>query len=488
MRSPLDAAGAREAARSERESRGPSPTNRGRPANRFFDEAGAPSPSVQESKASQPSQEKRVIGMSALKWWILFGALAVCWPLGRLVATRPRVQTALVWCAGFVPFIGLSHVTMNPISFETYRGDARGLEVTLVDILMLVLAFALPRRTQPAPYRWSRLAYLSIVALSVLLAPMPHFAFFGLWKVLRLYLFVSVLARAFEDWKLASTWLKGLAWGTVYALAIGLEQRYLGHQHQVASTFPHQNTLGMAICLIAPVTLAITLAGQGGKTAWASLGAMSVLLVLALSRGALLAFLLGAGIVYAGSLLRGVTPRKLLAGAAALAAFAVVLVKAAGTILERFLMAPKESSQIRASFESISAAMLRDHPFGVGINQYSWVLEHSAYSRDLPPNDKAGIVHNLYWLTAAELGFAGIVAFAALMAVPIVLAVRGAFLARRDVRGDVLLGCFGGMVALSALSVLEWVARQTVMGYMYWGLAALVFALHRHISVESSPR
>lgn len=427
-----------------------------------------------------------MIGMNALKWWVLFGALALCWPLGRLVATRPRVQTALIWCAGFLPFIGLPHVTMNPISFETYRGDACGLEVTLVDILVLVLAFALPPRTQPAPYRWSRLLYVCVVTLSVVLSPMPHFAFFGLWKVLRLYLFVAVLARAFEDWRLASTWLKGLAWGAVYALLIGLEQRYLGHQHQIASTFPHQNTLGMAVCLIAPVIVAILLAGQGGKTAWASLGAMSVLLVLALSRGALLAFLLGTGIVYAGSLLRGVTPRKLVTGGAALAAFAVVLVKAAGTIVERFIMAPKESSQIRASFESISASMLRDHPFGIGINQFSWVLEHSAYSRDLPPNDKAGIVHNLYWLTAAELGFAGFAAFLVLTAVPIVLAARGAILARNDIRGDVLLGCFGGMVALSALSVLEWVARQTVMGYMYWGVAALVFALHRHISAERS--
>ena len=43
------------------------------------------------------------------------------------------------------------------------------------------------------------------------------------------------------------------------------------------------------------------------------------------------------------------------------------------------------------------------------------------------------------------------------------------------------------MVALYAQSQLEWVARQTVMQYLYWGVAALVYALSREQAPARSP-
>jgi len=130
--------------------------------------------------------------------------------------------------------------------------------------------------------------------------------------------------------------------------------------------------------------------------------------------------------------------------------------------------------------------MLKDHPFGIGINQFSWVLQHGGYAQDMYAYDKGGLVHNLYWLTLAELGYAGLIAFILLMGTPLLIAAWGA-MRLRDIRGDILLGCAGGMIALLAQSTLEWVARQTVMGYLFWGIAALTYALHRQtVAVRAS--
>jgi len=76
------------------------------------------------------------------------------------------------------------------------------------------------------------------------------------------------------------------------------------------------------------------------------------------------------------------------------------------------------------------------------------------------------------------------------MAVPIVLALHGAWRARHDIRGDVLLGCAAGLIAADVQGTLEWVARQTVMGYLYWGVAALVYEMARDVrrhSAEARP-
>jgi O-antigen ligase len=158
------------------------------------------------------------------------------------------------------------------------------------------------------------------------------------------------------------------------------------------------------------------------------------------------------------------------------------LTKSYKTIVERFLHAPVSSGKARDYFEGAAAAMLRQNPWGIGINQYSHVLSTGNYANAVAEYDRSGLVHNLYWLTLAELGYAGFAAFMLLMAAPLVLALRGAWRARGDIRGDILAGCAAGMVALYAQSLLEWVARQTVMGYLYWGVAALVYALWRDVA------
>ncbi|MCX5744227.1 MAG: hypothetical protein NT062_17190 [Proteobacteria bacterium] len=119
------------------------------------------------------------------------------------------------------------------------------------------------------------------------------------------------------------------------------------------------------------------------------------------------------------------TRRKLVVLALILLASSVVLAKALDSLIERFTEAPEASVHGRVLFEASAHAMLGDHPLGIGLNQFSWVQAHDGYADALaiPEIDRDGIVHNIYRLTQAELGWPGIVVFMGLLASPMLRAI-----------------------------------------------------------------
>jgi O-antigen ligase len=203
--------------------------------------------------------------------------------------------------------------------------------------------------------------------------------------------------------------------------------------------------------------------------------------VLALSRGALMMFAFACGLVILGSLARRFTRKKVYVTIALAVAFFLVLAKSMDSIIERFVTAPDASVEARDRFEDAAQAMLDDSFLGIGINQYSHVLEHGGYADrfEMPDVDRDGLAHHIYWLTAAELGWLGLFAYLWLIAAPFYTAVRGAFRLRHDVRGDVLLGCAAGMAAMHVHGVAEWIARQPSMMYLFWIVAGMAAAMSR---------
>jgi hypothetical protein len=190
---------------------------------------------------------------------------------------------------------------------------------------------------------------------------------------------------------------------------------------------------------------------------WVGL-AMGTLIVLAtFSRGALAVMVLGYGLVVLLSLFDRMKSRKLvMIGMMALAALPFAL-KMAPSIIHRFQTAPVES----------------------GLNNYSHVVNNTAYSRFIPLASDRGIVHNVYLLQASELGWAGFAAFVAL-----VLGFfwqGGRFLVRR--RGDLSTAVAGGivvgMLVLWSQSLLEWLFRQTYITIEFFLLAGFLAALPR---------
>jgi hypothetical protein len=159
---------------------------------------------------------------------------------------------------------------------------------------------------------------------------------------------------------------------------------------------------------------------------------------------------------------------------------AAVLARSLDTIIERFTTAPKESELARKLFNKAAQRMADDHPTGVGINMYSWVLDHGGYADQLhiEPGDRNGIAHHIYYLCAAELGWWGLASYVLVLAHVFVVALRSA--RGRGVAGELGVGLSLGLLTMILQGTAEWIARQTPMSYCFWLFAALASALTVH--------
>lgn len=380
-------------------------------------------------------------------------------------------------------------VDINFLSMEWYRGDTRGFEFGVTDWMVIALLVTMARSP-----RWRRrppmlpsnaiplAAYLLLAIASVAAAYVPVYAGFGVFKLLRA---LAVYWIAF-NWLRDEDDLRFILWAMVGMVAIQfalvLGQRASGIYRAVGST-PHPNTLAVYVNLLNMVFLSVLLSGRLSRRQslplWAGL-AMGTLVVLAtFSRGALVVMALGYALVIATSMFDRTNPRKLaMVGLMALFAMPFAL-NMAPSIIHRFQTAPVESGLSRHQANSAALAMAHDHLLGVGLNNYSHVVNNTGYSRFIPLESDRGIVHNIYLLQASELGWAGLAAFLAVIAGFFWQGTR--FLLRR--RGDLATAVAGGivigMVVLWSQSLLEWLFRQTYVTIEFFLLAGFLAALPR---------
>ncbi|MBK8171126.1 MAG: O-antigen ligase family protein [Sandaracinaceae bacterium] len=423
-----------------------------------------------------------------MKWLVVLGAILAVYPIARFVRTREKYLIALtaVMCA--LPFINLDPLDIDLVVDAGYHGEANGFTISIVDLLAGILFLALPRSPNPAPYRLTRYAYLACAVFSVFFAAVPLYAWFSISKLLRGFFMLATIVRVAEHKRLGPWIINGLASGVILSAFMCVYQRYILHYNQVDAWMPHQNTLGMAVDLVFPIALAILLVGPKWKFPLATVGASAICIVLTLSRGSIAMFVLGAMVVFFGSLIRKSSTRKIRMGIIFGLCAILVVAKSYDSIIDRFEHAPEASAAARDKFVSAAKEMLANHPTGIGINQYSYVLGHQGYAQrqNLPRIDYGGIAHHIYWLTLAELSYIGLFAYLCMLAVPLYLAGKYAWKARDDVRGDVLLGCFAGLFAMYAQGTLEWAARQTPLIYMYFIFAGFVAVLARQLEEKLS--
>lgn len=417
-----------------------------------------------------------------MKWALFTAAVLVALGVGRALRGSPRVQLALWTVVGFLPFFHT--IGMGLVFDREHPGDAHGLEVGLLDIVVITLWAARAPSRHPVPYRWLVAAYVAAAALSLLQAQFPLPALFYVWNLSRAVLLFGVLANATRASPLvAPAVLRGLLLGVLYQFALVLWQRYGLGLHQVTGTFGHQNALGVALNLVLMVPIAALLARHVTWLSVAAPVAGFVTIVLTLSRGALLVFLVGVVIVFALSLLRGQRTRKLIMAGAGLLVLGAIFARGSERIIVRFETAPAASLETRERFNRAAARMLADHPLGVGVNHFAWTLKHRGYGEreGLYGSNRDAIVHNLYWLTLAEMSYWGLAALMGLLLIPIFKGYLAVLRAPSDLRADVLIGVCVGMTLCGVHGFVEWVWRATEVSYVYWSLMALSAGLIREL-------
>jgi cell division protein FtsW (lipid II flippase) len=381
-------------------------------------------------------------------------------------------------------------IDINFVSMEWYRGDTKGFEFGVTDwmIISLIIVMAKAprwRKKRPEalpPNATLMLAYFFLAVLSIFVAYVPVYAGFGVFKILRamaVYWVAYNYLRSEDDLRFFLMVLAGMV---ALQFLLVLQDRMNGIYRAKGST-PHSNTLAMYINMMNMVFLSFVLgdanAGRRRYIYWGALGMGTVIVLATFSRGALAMMVMGYGLVTLLSTWDRPRSHKFTTVGLMFLAALPLIIKVAPAIIERFETAPEAAEASRHQANDAAYAMAKDTFFGVGLNNYSHVINETGYARFIPLESDRGIVHNVFWLHASEMGWAGLAVFLLMIGNFFLMGLRYMLRRKDDITSWMAIGIFAGMTTLWVQSLLEWAFRQTYLTVEFFLMAGFLAALPR---------
>lgn len=413
-----------------------------------------------------------------------------------LIALIRSKQVKLEWLAillGASAFIqGWSHLYVSVLPWSHWPGYAKGLLVTLPDVLSIAIIATTPRVRHRTPLLMLLWGYVAAASVAILFANVKMAAFFYTWQLLRAALVGVAAARLSVRPDGPRLIVYGLGFGIAFQAFFSLWQRLEG-VNQTSGTMGHQNLLGMMTHFAFLLSLGLVLAGDKRRMPMiACLGAVTVL-ALSGSRATMVLGLAGAGLLLVLSTFLRPTPRKYgVLGLAAVVALAAVPV-GYSTFKARPGVAEAQSLDgEREAFERAAKAMWADHPMGVGANSYVITANSGGYSERAGVNwnatSRAANVHNVYLLMGAETGFLGLGAFLLLVGTALLVAGRMAWNRARWPYNDLALATFVVLVVVTAHNFYEWVFITEPVENLFATLIGIVAGLKVQEAAAASAR
>lgn len=413
-----------------------------------------------------------------------------------------RIRGWLVTCLVAASCLDVT-ATINFYWIELYRGSARGFEITLTDLIALGLILALivrfPTRVRWLPYNsvWMAL-YFGFACLSFALVEQPIYTGFALWKLVRLYAVYWCVYNCLVTGVPVVAILRGLLVVAVLFILTSAKQKYIDGIYRVRGTLFHPNSLSSYLLPVMPL---LAFWGLGSRRP-ASRRALAVTVV---SLGVALVVIVSQSRVGL-SLILAMIPailllvnrwRRVLAtrvvSLVVVGLMVLAALRGADTVWDRFVNAPWVSGAGRLELNETARMMLEDHPFlGIGLNQYSHLAsnrpEYRAHLVLMANEERQAVVHHMYWLTAAEMGLLGLLAYLVMIGRFWLLSVRFGW--RRGSFDSLLLaGYMLGVGAVHLQALYEWVLRQTSVAYMFLIVSAMCAVLaERERAVRAASR
>jgi hypothetical protein len=449
-----------------------------------------------------------------LKAIVLFGMYCMAAPaLGFLIRNSQRGQriTFAVMC--FMTTGGILQanewgLTLSPF---LYRSHARGYHFYFIVLPAVVLIFAkIFHRWREVklvpPGMWIFYLFCLSASASIIVAEFPTYVIMAALKALE----ISLIATAAYNFIRTDNDLKFLihcmACTMAWQFIVALKLKYLNGVYQVYGTFEHQNSLSTFTTMIGLVFLGAGLAPKQEKSNWFLCAYVFCAFIVqsALSRGSLFTFALGTVIVVALSLIDRITKRRMYVMLSLSVVAAVGLVFALDTIVKRFDdPANLESKNTRKMLNEASRAMVRDHPMGVGWNNYGRMINHpyrygdhiDAYNKQWGNNvDRSyqkGISESLYYLILAENGYLSLALYVGFFALFLFMNLQAARTFRSTMVGGFSIGLFAGCSVIYLQSFLERVLtqpRNMALWFLLLGAAARIEAWRRReIALRKKP-
>lgn len=420
----------------------------------------------------------------------LFGTL----PLGYILTLNRKYMRYAVYAA-ILPVMMFNQVSINFFSHETYRGTARGMEVSLVYLLaaaMLIGMVILYRKKPLFPDTGSKLylIYFLLCIPSVLNAENGLYSWFELWKMIMMYIvFLTFYYYLYYTRDFITVFTAfGIVAGITFLSVVFQHVRGI---HQANGLFPHQNSLGMYMNLIAPVFFAYYFNRNKGWKRFLFAGFFlmaSAACIRTYSRGSMVCLPLGCAITTLLSVRYQFHMRKIqiLLPVVLVCFFGVLLLLP--NIIKRFEHAPKESLMTRQYLAASAWSMMKDEPLlGVGLNNWGIKInppypycEYRYNNKRIAKDFKEGIVETSYLLVGAECGFLALGAFLAWLGYYFVVACKLVKYFRRSDYFFIPAGLAGGLTAVYLQSTLEWVMKQQVNFIQMMILFAVLSILYQY--------
>ncbi|MES9901151.1 MAG: O-antigen ligase family protein [Sedimenticola sp.] len=448
------------------------------------------------------------------KYNIFFVGLLFFVPVGIVIARSNARALNLVFIALVFgttqpeTIFGLP-TDINFLSREWYRGSTRGIEISYLDLLALILFFAsLSVRAQERvpfvrlPSYGFLKAFFVWALLTVLLVSEPKiFGVLELTKIFRaivLFLAVSAFIRSPDQVRL---FVYALVAIVCYEATVALYDRYFLGIHRIRGTLPHPNSLSMYSLMILPIMISVSFAQDISKRLkrlclLASL-LIAGIIILTISRTGFASLVIITFFALLLNIRSQWTTRNIGVTALIIAVGSGMVVKSWDSLNSRYASFEFENEYMteegdRGSYFRKGMPALEDNPiFGVGLNNWSyWIsnryAEKAGYdtepypSIDFAPNSnrQEAPAHNLYLITVVELGVVGLLLMIALFGRWLYISGNGLTKTKGDLLDRVRIGAFLSLCGVLMQSVTEWEFRQTslfFLGHIVMSVAAFIY-------------
>ncbi len=415
-----------------------------------------------------------------MKWIFLLGLIFLVPVMAAQFRSNPRY---LLWAGvaiGFLPFgLGPLHLYVAPVSWASWPGPVKGIEISLLDAIAVSIIIVTPRVRIPLPIMIAFSIYLFSVCLSVFFAVSTVPATFYPWQLFRTALVCIAVARATAA--VEGMPLRILIGG---AIALVIEAGYTVFEFahgavQAGGTFGHQNSLGLASHFVIYPAVALLLAGRRTGLAIAVVASEFVIVLLGGSRATVGLFAAGLILTLALSCWHRMSGRKMTIAACGLVTLGMAAPAMIWAVNRRPEAARESSNEERGQFIKAAKLMIADHPLGVGPNQYLLRVNMGGYSdrAGVPWTDRSSPVHNSYYLAAAEFGIVGVLGLMGMLLGTAVMGVRAVRRAATAERSDLLIGTFASFAIAAIHFAFEWVPMMLFFHYLFGITMGVLFGL-----------
>jgi hypothetical protein len=362
------------------------------------------------------------------------------------------------------------------INWATWPGHTKGLILTLLDPLAFAACIHFKSGKRLPPLAWAFALYVISLIPGLFSGTLFQPAMFFFFQALRITLYFFACYCVVLDGHLQNL-ARGFAVAIILNGLVAVKAALLGAT-QAPGLLGHQNLTGMAVNICVPLLVVLGLRKRG-RLFLIAVAAAGASAVAGGSRATIIFYGAAVAATLVWSTLTNPNSRTTTITLFGLLALVVATPFAVHKLNERSsILAPDLE---RLAFERAARMMIKEHPWGVGINQYVVVSNTQGYASRAGVRWGAGAratnVHNFYLLARAEGGFSELIGVLIWLGWPAFIAFVLAL--RKKTPSRDICAAIGTALVITALhNRYEWIFVTTIPQYLTAGVSGILAAIH----------